>query len=146
MTTSTTTLLTKLQHKGGPVVILNAPAEFAETMDRWRSDGLPVSQRRTPGSMFVLTFVRSQAEIERCAGAVLTSVGRDGILWFAYPKENSARYRTDIAREQSWAVLGRMGFENIRQVSIDSDWAALRFRHIDAIRAMRRPTTGSLAR
>lgn len=127
----TSTLLNKLQHTGGQVVVLNAPPEFSPVMDKWRAEGLPVSQRRTPGSHFVLAFVRSCGDIERMAGAVVTSVGTDGVLWFAFPKATSRRYHSDIGRESSWSVLGRMGFEGVRQVAIDEDWTALRFRRVE---------------
>ncbi len=134
MAAPTSTLLNRLQHTGGQVVILNAPPEFRQVMDKWRADGLPVSQRRTPGSRFVLAFVHSCRDIERLSGAVVTSVGLDGVLWFAYPKQTSTLHRTDIGRQGSWAVLGRMGFESVRQVAVDEDWTALRFRHVDRIR------------
>lgn len=133
-----TSLLSKLQHAGGHVVVLNAPPEFQQVMDKWRAEGLPVSQRRTPGSQFVLAFVHNCGEIERNAGAIVSSVGADGVLWFAYPKASSARYRSDIGRDSSWAVVGRMGFEGVRQVAIDDDWTALRFRHVDHIKTMTR--------
>ncbi len=134
----TSTLLNKLQHAGGQVVVLFAPPEFGPVMDKWRADGLPVSQRRTPGSHFVLAFVRTWSEIEHVAGSVVTSVGTEGVLWFAYPKQSSARYRSDITRSESWAVLGRMGFEGVRQVAIDDDWTALRFRRVDQLKPMAR--------
>lgn len=134
----TSTLLNKLQHAGGQVVVLFAPPEFGPIMDKWRADGLPVSQRRTPGSQFVLAFVRTWSEIEHVAGSVVTSVGTDGVLWFAYPKQSSARYRSDITRSESWAVLGRMGFEGVRQVAIDDDWTALRFRRVGQLKPVAR--------
>lgn len=143
MANSTTTLLAKLQHGGGQVVVLNAPPEFQPVMDKWRADGLPVSQRRTPGSMFVLVFVRNCAEIERLAGSVITSVGKGGVLWFAYPRQECPRYDTDIERTSSFNILGRMGYESIRQVAMDDDWAAMRFQHIDAIRSMSLPRGGA---
>jgi hypothetical protein len=145
MPSASSTLLSRLQHSGGQVVVLHAPPEFKPVMDKWRSDGLPVSQRRTPGSRFVLAFVHSCADIERQAGAIVTSVGRDGILWFAYPKKSSQRYRSDIARDDSWAVLGRMGYEGVRQVAIDDDWTALRFRHVDAIRSLTRDPSRAIS-
>jgi len=134
MAAQTSTLLSKLQHAGGQVAVLFAPPEFVPVMDKWRAEGLPVSQRRTPGSQFVLAFVRTCSEIEHVAGSVATSVGSDGVLWFAYPANTSTRYRTDITRPESWAILGRMGFEGVRQVAIDGDWTALRFRHSEQAR------------
>lgn len=139
------TLLAKLQHKGSQVVVLDAPAEFATMLDRWRAEGLPVSQRRTPGSAFVLAFVRTCADIERNAGAIVTSVGNDGVLWFAFPKQSSRRYRSDITRDASWAVLGRMGYEGVRQVALDDDWTALRFRHTDKIPSLARAPSRAIS-
>lgn len=144
---STTTLLAKLQHKSGTVVVLNSPPEFEPVMQHWRAQGLPVSERRNPGSTFLLVFVRGRADIERQAGAVITSVGQDGVLWFAYPKQSSARYRTDIRRDVGWDVLGRMGYEGVRQIAIDDDWTALRFRSVDTIQRMQRdPSRAMTAR
>lgn len=140
-----TTLLSKLQHPGGHVVVLNAPPEFQTVMDKWRTEGLPVSQRRTPGSQFVLAFVHNCGEIERNAGAIVTSVGAGGVLWFAFPKQSSRRYRSDIGRDRSWAVVGRMGFEGVRQVAIDDDWTAIRFRHVDSIAMMRRDPSRAIS-
>lgn len=133
MGANNTSLLNKLQHKSGTVVILNAPPEFGPTLANWRADGVPVSERRGQGCTFVLVFVRTCAEIEQLAGSVVTSVGQDAVLWFAYPKKTSKRYRSDISRDGSWAVLGRMGFEPVRQVAIDDDWSALRFRPAEKI-------------
>ena len=145
MASATSTLLSRLQHSGGQVVVLNAPPEFKPVMDKWRSDGLPVSQRRTPGSRFVLAFVYTCADIERMAGAIVTSVGRDGALWFAYPKQASPRYRSDITRDDSWAVLGRMGYEGVRQVAVDDDWSALRFRHVATIKSLTRDPSRAIS-
>lgn len=145
MSSTTSTLLTRLQHPGGQVVVLHAPEEFKPVLDRWRSDGLPVSQRRTPGSRFVLAFVYSCADIERLAGAIVTSVGLEGTLWFAFPKQSSQRYRSDVTRDESWAVLGRMGYESVRQVSLDDDWTALRFRHVDMIRSLTRDPSRAIS-
>jgi hypothetical protein len=35
-------------------------------------------------------------------------------------------------------VLGKLNFEGVMQVSIDEDWSALRFRHVDYIKTMKR--------
>jgi len=34
--------------------------------------------------------------------------------------------------------MGELGFEGVRQVAIDADWSALRFRRVEFIRTMRR--------
>jgi hypothetical protein len=44
----------------------------------------------------------------------------------------------DIGRDDSWQPLGDLGFEGVRQVAIDEDWSALRFRHVDYIKTFKR--------
>jgi hypothetical protein len=55
----------------------------------------------------------------------------DAILWMAYPKGTSKRYECEFNRDNGWDVLGRAGFEGVRQVAIDEDWSALRFRRVE---------------
>ncbi len=35
-------------------------------------------------------------------------------------------------------MLGKLGFEGVRQVAIDEDWSALRFRRVEFIKTMSR--------
>ncbi len=60
----------------------------------------------------------------------------DGILWFAYPKKSSKEYETNLSRDDGWQPLDDLGYEGVRQVAIDEDWSALRFRHVDHIKTM----------
>ena len=60
------------------------------------------------------------------------------MVWFAYPKGTSKRYRSEINRDTGWQALGRAGFEPVRAVAIDEDWSALRFRRVEFIKTMTR--------
>jgi hypothetical protein len=60
------------------------------------------------------------------------------IVWFAYPKGTSKRYKSQTDRDNGWNVLGQ-GFEPVRMVSIDEDWSAKRFRRASFITNMTRP-------
>lgn len=51
----------------------------------------------------------------------------------AYPKKSSKRYASDLSRDESWQPLGDLGMEPVRQVAIDPDWSAVRFRHAEHI-------------
>jgi hypothetical protein len=62
----------------------------------------------------------------------------DAILWFCYPKGTSKKYTCDFNRDTGWASLGQLGWEPVRQVAIDDDWSALRFRNPDFIKTMTR--------
>lgn len=63
---------------------------------------------------------------------------RDAIVWFAYPKGSSKKYKSQINRDNGWNVLGREGFEPVRMVAIDEDWSAVRFRRAGFIKNMTR--------
>ena len=62
----------------------------------------------------------------------------DALLWFAYPKGSSKRYTCDFNRDTGWTVLGEAGYEPVRQVAIDEDWSALRFRRVEYIKSFKR--------
>ena len=64
----------------------------------------------------------------------------DAVIWFAYPKGSSKRYTCEITRDTGWQALGRAGFEPVRMVAIDEDWTAVRFRRVDFIKTMTRPS------
>ncbi len=139
------TLWDKLNLKDqSPVVVLNAPPEFAAalaTLDR------PVLQR-APASgtvTFAMAFAITKADVDRAAAALTARAGDDAILWFCYPKQTSKRYRCEFNRDSGWAALGRAGYEGVRQVAIDDDWSALRFRQVGRIKTLRRAGTRALS-
>jgi hypothetical protein len=137
-------LLRKLQFKGGDVVVLDPPEEMADTLAAWEAE---VTLRTTlrEGEPFVLRFVRSCADIDASAAQTVRALADDAVLWFAYPKKSSRRYTCDIGRDDSWQALGDLGYEGVRQVAIDADWTALRFRDADRIATMRRDVSRTLS-
>jgi len=129
----------KLQHKTGPMVVVGAPDEVGDELAAWEAAGVSVRRKLQRGSTFVLAFVTSCAEIERMAPKVVESLADDdALLWMAYPKKSSKRYSSDVSRDDSWQPLGDLGFEPVRQVAIDEDWSALRFRRTEKIAKLTR--------
>ena len=133
-------LLRKLQFKDQPRIYVRlAPPEFRATLDELR---LVTTVRTARGcsaeDSFALYFVDSRAAIEESAPHAARKVSGDGVLWFAYPKKSSKRYETDISRDLGWQALGGLGFEAVRQVAIDDDWSALRFRRVEFIPKLNR--------
>lgn len=119
--------------------MLWAPAEVEAIIGAWEDAGVSVHRRMRGGSPFVLAFVRSQAEIDRSAARLASLLGGDDpLLWMAYPKKSSKRYRSDVGRDDSWQPLGDLGFEPVRQVAIDADWSALRFRRTEKVATLTR--------
>lgn len=120
------------------IVVLNAPDSFEPELA-----GLTgVTIRRDPAKVtavaFALAFVMTEAEVTAAAAAVLPRAQGDAVVWFAYPKQSSKRYRCEFNRDSGWAPLGAAGFEGVRQVAIDEDWSALRFRRVEFVNVMTR--------
>ncbi|HAH36603.1 MAG TPA: hypothetical protein DCL81_08800 [Algoriphagus sp.] len=62
----------------------------------------------------------------------------DELLWMAYPKGSSKRYQVKINRDSGWGILGKYDFEGVRQIAINEDWSALRFRNTKFIKTLTR--------
>ncbi len=129
----------KLNYKGhAPVLALNAPDSFRPRLADLGS--VRVDRRPAAGAVypFALVFVTACADVAALAPPVAAAMGSDAVLWFAYPKKTSRIYTSDLSRDVGWQPLGDLGFEAVRQVAIDDDWSALRFRPAVAIRTLRR--------
>ena len=81
----------------------------------------------------MLAFVVTKIELDNLAEMVVSNVSGDALLWFAYPKGTSTKYKCDFNRDSGWDVLRKSGFDTVRQVAIDEDWSALRFRRVEFI-------------
>ena len=110
------------------VLVLSAPSSFAAELNALQ--GVLVRQNVTAVKEvgFALVFVLNQAELNRWSAAIVAKAAGDALLWFAYPKGTSKRYTSDINRDKGWDVLRAADFDCVRQVAIDEDWSALRFR------------------
>ena len=127
-------LFEKLNLKHQPeVAILNAPLSFEPELS-WLADRRVVRELSEVATVhFALAFAARRAELDALAAALALRADGDAVLWFAYPKRSSRRYRADFDRDNGWDLLGEAGFEPVRQVSIDEDWSALRFRRAEYI-------------
>jgi len=129
----------KLNLKDNPrITVLNAPDSFEteiETLSGIRVDRKPSS---LSGTTFMLAFVTQRLEIERLSDAIAAMADGDVTVWFSYPKQRSKRYACDVNRDTGWEPLGVAGYEAVRQVAIDEDWSALRFRRVEYIKKMKR--------
>lgn len=147
-----TPLFTKLNLKDQPrIVVLGAPDSFEDELVALH--GVEILRDSTPADAipFLLAFVTRLDEIERLAPLAALAAAADAVVWFAYPKSSSKRYICEFNRDTGWAALGAVGLEPVRQVAIDADWSALRFRRVEFIKRLtrdpqRRLTQGPAAR
>lgn len=139
------TLYDKLQRKAhARLLILDLPPELAAALAAPADAGLDAAAARGVAYDFGLAFVRTLTDVEAAAAALSNAVPGDGLFWLAYPKASSKRHRCEFNRDNGWAALGLLGYEPVRQVALDEDWSALRFRRVEHIGAMTRHPDGAL--
>ncbi len=87
---------------------------------------------------FTLGFVIDQLGIDNYIHSIQDKLVADPIVWIAYPKASSKKYTCAFNRDTGFGILGKYGFEGVRQVAIDEDWSALRFRKVNYIKNITR--------
>jgi hypothetical protein len=139
-----TPLFTKLNlgaHR--EILVLSAPASFETELNALSG----VTVHRDPSNAqtgFLIAFVFTLAEVNAAAALMNTLVG-DPVVWLAYPKATSKRYQCEFNRDTGWTTVGDAGFEGVRQVAIDADWSALRFRRTEFIKSLTRDASRALS-
>jgi hypothetical protein len=127
------------------IVVLGAPASFEGELKKL--SGVTVRRKVAPGASveFALVFAARLAEVEAAARLFARATAGDAVVWVAYPKGTSKRYTCEFNRDTGWASLGAVGFEPVRQVAIDEDWSALRFRRAGFIKSLTREPKRALS-
>ena len=120
------------------ILVVNAPASFESELAALAG----VTVLRDPGNVkvvrFALVFATVQTEVDRLAKLLSAKAEGDALLWFAYPKGTSKKYKCDFNRDNGWSILKSAGFDTVRAVAIDEDWSALRFRRVEFIKPITR--------
>ncbi|WP_433941761.1 DUF3052 domain-containing protein [Paenibacillus lautus] len=132
-------IIKKLQYKdlGQPVLMLNAPQAYQEVISSLQGD-VHTEPVQAPYD-FVQAFGTSNEELRRMAEIAAGSVADNGLLWLCYPKKTSKTYKnSDCSRESVTGILADEGYEPVRQIAIDEDWSALRYRKAELIKTMTR--------
>lgn len=134
-------VLKKLGYKNqDPILILNAPEEYKSAF----ADKVVEIHTDVKGKYsFVQVFETELKAAKAKAAALVEALEEDGLLWLCYPKGTSKKLKSDINRTKSWEVFSPFEFEPVSQVSIDDDWSAMRFRHVDSISTMKRKTAAT---
>ncbi len=95
---------------------------------------------------FVLVFVTKKAEIDTTIAEVAPLLTEETIFWYCYPKKSSKKYKCDFNRDTGWESMGEYNLEPVRQVAIDEDWSALRFRNVNQIKKITRRESFALTK
>jgi len=129
------TTFEKLNLKGQrEIIVLHAPASFEPELKPLK--GITVHRKlgEVSESEFFLVFVSRKAEVDLLAGPIAKIAQGDAVVWFAYPKGTSKKYKCDFNRDNGWDKLQALGWETVRAAAIDEDWSALRFRRSEFVK------------
>ena len=117
-----------------PILVLNPPESFNDHL----KDVAPRTVYSAAGKVkeveFFLAFVKTLKDVERATAWVAKKTQGDSVVWMAYPKQTSKKYNCEFHRDTGWDALERIGLRGVRQVAIDEDWSALRFRRCEYIK------------
>jgi hypothetical protein len=130
-----TPLFTKLNlgaHR--EILVIDAPDSFEPELAALTGVTVHRNSDHAPTTPFVIAFVKTLAEVQAAAAWLSRTVG-DVVVWFAYPKGTSKRYRCEFNRDNGWAAVYAVGFDTVRQIAVDEDWSALRFRRNEFIKS-----------
>lgn len=121
------------------ILIINAPSSFEPELAALADVTVLRNPQNVKAVHFALAFATTQAEVDDLANLLSSKAEGDALLWFVYPKSTSKKYKCDFNRDTGWTMLRSCGFDTVRQVAIDEDWSALRFRRVEYIKS----TTGT---
>jgi hypothetical protein len=127
------------------ILVVNPPASFEAVLSALSGVAIVRDPEKVKAVSFSLAFISKQAELDSLSEAIAAKAVGDALVWFAYPKKSSKNYTCEFDRDTGWHVLGRAGFEGVRQVAIDDDWSALRFRRVEYIKSLKRDPKRALS-
>ena len=120
------------------IVVLNSPDSFEAELEALHGVSICRDVSLVQKCDFAIAFANTQDQLNKASAALTAAMDGDAILWVAYPKGTSKRYQCEFNRDSGWTVLGQAGFEPVRQIAIDEDWSALRFRRVEFIKTLNR--------
>ncbi len=115
------------------ILVLNSPKLFERELDQLQNIQIFRELNQVDRIEFVMAFVQTAEEIESLTESLSGKTPGDPVLWFAYPKKSSKKFKVEINRDRGWEALDQAGFQPVRQVAIDQDWSALRFRRKEQV-------------
>lgn len=120
------------QHR--EILVVNAPPSFEPELIALERVTVLRDPKKANAVHFALAFATTQAEVDKLSELLAARAEGDAVLWFAYPKGTSRRYRCEFNRDTGWQAMRGAGFDTVRIVAIDEDWSALRFRRVEFIK------------
>ncbi len=113
---------------GTTIVVLGAPAGYRQKLGPL-PEGARLVNVVPAEAAFVHLFARDGAALSSRLREVSPRLTDDAVVWVSYPKADSGA-GSDLSREKIRALAGPFGLEPSGSVTLDSIWAALRFKRV----------------
>ncbi len=125
-----TDVFRKLNFKGhSPILVVGSPRSFAAELKAMSAETeIHAAPKASSRSDFALAFAPMRADLLAAAKVLLRAIEDGAVAWFAYPKQTSKHFTSDLNRDLCGEALKPLGLQPVRQVAIDDDWSALRFK------------------
>lgn len=140
-------LLKKLNFKGQEkICILNAPDSFNPGLAEVGEEHVFSVPGDGSKLEFVMVFATAKQQLNELVKQVVPELEEDAVFWVCYPKGTSKKYKCDFNRDTGWELMGEFAMEPVRQISVDQDWTALRFRKASNIKKITRSEKMALSK
>jgi hypothetical protein len=135
-----TPLFKKLNYKEQSIIVaISSPKTFDNELEEMSKTARIIKNiTDVVETEFAICFVTTENEIDAFISAMYQKLKGDAIIWICYPKMTSKNYKCDFNRDTGWTSLGKYNLEPVRQVAIDDDFSALRFRKVEFIKSITR--------
>jgi len=110
------------------IFVLNAPPGFQPEIASLENAKVLNSLDKISQVDFVLAFVTLKKEVDAISPIIAKKAMGDAVIWFAYPKGTSKKYKCDFNQDNGLDVIYSLGFQPVRVAAIDEDWSDLRVR------------------
>lgn len=125
-------LLERLRYTGvSPVAICNMPYSpkrfvqiFPEEVD------VHTSLEGLENLKFVMYFCQYTWDVVKIAEEIQGVMDDYGALWIIYPRKGTQAISTDLRKDSDWRPMIDAGFNPIKSIKLDLDWAATRYRKV----------------
>ena len=125
-------ILKKLQVKDqSRILILNLPDELTSIKEAFPKS---VKEEIEGSSDLIMVFSTEMEEAVNLISRSIHTLEEDQLFWFCYPKKSSKKYSSSIDRDNTWELADRFGYRPVRQISLDDDWSAIRFRKSEYVK------------
>jgi hypothetical protein len=112
-----------------PILVYAAPKSFQPEIAAMQGETeVHFKPRAGRKYGFAIAFAAMRADLVKAARLIAPLMEEQPVLWFAYPKQTSKAYSSDLNRDLCWEALDPVGLQAVRQIAVDDDWSALRFK------------------